>query len=168
MTLVEQARGVRAAQHRHGGRRHRGRDAKFLYRFWRPTAIPLADTDDNPNTVADQHGCPCWRRPEPSGVSVRSRRPERCGGPGARPHLRRSQHVRAPDRHGPLLLREHITASRRRPTRPTTRACTADGIHFRTAVRDGRIIGDNVGRLVVRELLQPLYHDERDHRRRDD
>ena len=42
------------------------------------------------------------------------------------------------------------------------------GIHFRTAVRDGRIIGDSVGRLVVRELLQPLYPDERDHRRRDD
>jgi hypothetical protein len=29
------------------------------------------------------------------------------------------------------------------------------GIHFRSAVRDGRMIGDNVGRLVVDDLMQP-------------
>jgi hypothetical protein len=33
------------------------------------------------------------------------------------------------------------------------------GIHFRTAVRDGRLIGDNVGRLVVETLLRPFHHD---------
>ncbi len=35
-----------------------GFDAKYRYGFWRPrTAIPQADADDNPNTVAD----PAWR-----------------------------------------------------------------------------------------------------------
>ena len=33
------------------------------------------------------------------------------------------------------------------------------GIHFRTAVRDGRTIGDNVGRLVMDTLMLPLHDD---------
>ena len=32
------------------------------------------------------------------------------------------------------------------------------GIHFRTAVRDGRTIGDNVGRLVTETLMRPLHY----------
>ena len=41
------------------------------------------------------------------------------------------------------------------------------GIHFRSAVRDGRIIGDNVGRLVMETLMLPLHNDD-DHNHNDD
>ena len=34
------------------------------------------------------------------------------------------------------------------------------GIHFRSAVRDGRKIGDSVGRLVMDTLMRPLQDDD--------
>ncbi len=42
------------------------------------------------------------------------------------------------------------------------------GIHFRTAVRDGRTIGDNVGRLVMDTLMLPLDDDDDDDDDHDD
>ena len=41
------------------------------------------------------------------------------------------------------------------------------GIHFRSAVRDGRIIGDNVGRLAMETLMLPLHNDD-NHNHNDD
>ena len=39
-------------------------EAKYHYRFWRPvTAIPAADTDENPWTDADPTGFRCWCTP---------------------------------------------------------------------------------------------------------
>ena len=36
-------------------------NAKNYYDTWRPvTAIQQADTDGNPDTVADRAGCRCW------------------------------------------------------------------------------------------------------------
>ena len=73
-------------------------DAKFLYRLWRPfSAIPLAETDGNAATAADAGWTSSARDAESPGISVRSRRPQRCGGPRARPYLRRQNHVHAPD-----------------------------------------------------------------------
>ena len=139
-------------------------DAKFLYRFWRPfTAIPLADTDGNPFTEAD----PSWKtlfatpnhQEYPSGHGGLS---------GAAARVLASMFG---DRNtvthrtdtAPYAPRTHHSFSEAADEANDSRVY--GGIHFRTAVRDGRIIGDNVGRLVVRELLQPLYpeHDDRRH-----
>jgi membrane-associated phospholipid phosphatase len=142
-------------------------DAKYLYRFWRPfSAIPLADTDDNPATMAE----PTWK----SLVAT-------------------PNHQEYPSGHGGLsgaaarvlgeLFGDHSTFTHRTdtaPFAPRTHRSFSDaadeannsrvygGIHFRTAVRDGRILGDNVGSLVVNDLLRPLYGEDHDHDRGDD
>jgi hypothetical protein len=36
------------------------------------------------------------------------------------------------------------------------------GIHFRSAVKAGRLIGDNVGRLAMETLMLPLHGDHGD------
>ena len=142
-------------------------DAKFLYRFWRPfSAIPLAELDGNPSTEAD-----------PSWTSL----------------VLTPNHQEYPSGHGGLsgaaarvlgsIFGDRTTFTHRTDTAPfaprTHRsfAGAADeannsrvygGIHFRTAVRDGRIIGDNVGRLAMETLLRPLCdddHDDGDHGR---
>jgi hypothetical protein len=142
-------------------------DAKYLYRFWRPfSAIPLADADGNPATVAE----PTWK----SLVAT-------------------PNHQEYPSGHGGLsgaaarvlaeLFGDRTTFTHRTdtaPFAPRTHRSFSDaadeannsrvygGIHFRTAVRDGRILGDNVGSLVVNDLLRPLHGEDHDHDRRDD
>ena len=123
-------------------------DAKFLYRLWRPfSAIPLAATDGNASTAAD---------------------------PGWTPLLLTPNHQEYPSGHGGLsgaaarvladIFGDRTRFTHRTDTAPfaprTHRSFSAaadeannsrvyGGIHFRTAVRDGRTIGDNVGRLVM-------------------
>lgn len=137
-------------------------DAKFFYRFWRPfSAIPLADTDGNGSTAAD----PAW-------TSL----------------LLTPNHQEYPSGHGGLsgaaarvladIFGNRTTFTHRTDTAPfaprTHRSFSAaadeannsrvyGGIHFRTAVRDGRIIGDNVGALAMETLLLPLHDDDDDH-----
>ena len=133
-------------------------DAKFQYKFWRPfTAIPLAGTDGNDSTVAD----PGW-------ISL----------------LSTPNHQEYPSGHGGLsgaaarvlgrIFGDKNTFTHRTDTAPfmprTHRRFSAaadeannsrvyGGIHFRSAVRDGRTIGDNVGRLVMDTLMLPLHDD---------
>jgi hypothetical protein len=136
-------------------------DAKFFYRFWRPfSAIPLADTDGNGSTAAD----PAWK-----------------------PLLLTPNHQEYPSGHGGLsgaaarvladIFGNRTTFTHRTDTAPfaprTHRSFSAaadeannsrvyGGIHFRTAVRDGRIIGDNVGKLAMETLMLPLHDDDDD------
>lgn len=136
-------------------------DAKFFYRFWRPfSAIPLADTDGNGSSAAD----PAWT-----------------------PLLLTPNHQEYPSGHGGLsgaaarvladIFGNRTTFTHRTDTAPfaprTHRSFSAaadeannsrvyGGIHFRTAVRDGRIIGDNVGELAMETLMLPLHDDDDD------
>jgi hypothetical protein len=144
-------------------------DAKFLYRFWRPfSAIPQADSDDNPLTLAD----PAW-------TSL----------------VLTPNHQEYPSGHGGLsgaaarvlarLFGDNTTFTHRTDTAPFAPrthhsfSAAADeannsrvygGIHFRSAVKDGRTIGDQVGRLVMDTLLRPIHgpqwDDDDDARRR--
>ena len=134
-------------------------DAKFLYRLWRPfSAIPLADTDDNPSTSADSAWRPLLVTPNhqeyPSGHGGLS-------GAAARVLARifgnRTTFTHRTDT-APFAPRTHESFSAAADEANDSRVY--GGIHFRTAVRDGRIIGDNVGRLVMETLMLPLHHDD--------
>ena len=141
-------------------------DAKFLYRFWRPfTAIPLAGTDGNPSTVAD----PDWKtlfvtpnhQEYPSGHGGLS-------GAAARVLARlfgdNTTFTHRSDT-APFIPRTHKRFSAAADEANNSRVY--GGIHFRSAVRDGRTIGDNVGRLVTDTLMLPR-HDHDDHDDDDD
>jgi membrane-associated phospholipid phosphatase len=136
-------------------------DAKFVYRFWRPfSAIPLAGTDGNPSTEADPNWKTLFTTPNhqeyPSGHGGLS-------GAAARVLAR--------------LFGDHTTFTHRSDTAPFMPrthkkfSAAADeannsrvygGIHFRTAVRDGRTIGDRVGTLVMDTLMRPVHDDDDD------
>ena len=136
-------------------------DAKFVSRFWRPfSAIPLAGTDGNAATTAD----PNWKS-----------------------LLSTPNHQEYPSGHGGLsgaaarvlaaIFGDRTTFTHRTDTAPfaprthrrfSTAADEANnsrvygGIHFRSAVTAGRIIGDSVGRLAMETLLLPLHNDHDD------
>jgi hypothetical protein len=161
MTLVEQARVFALLNIAMADAGIGVFDAKYLYRFWRPfSAIPLADTDGNPATEKES----TWK----SLVAT-------------------PNHQEYPSGHGGLsgaaarvlgeLFGDHTTFTHRTdtaPFAPRTHHSFSDaadeannsrvygGIHFRTAVRDGRILGDNVGSLVVNDLLRPLHGEDHD------
>lgn len=130
-------------------------DAKFFYRFWRPiSAITLADTDGNAATTPDPGWTPLIPTPNhqeyPSGHSGLS-------GAAARVLARvfgdRTTFTHATEI-APFAPRTHRSFSSAADEANESRIY--GGIHFRTAVRHGRILGDNVGRLVVTTLLQRL------------
>ena len=129
-------------------------DAKFHYRFWRPfSAIPLADTDGNPPTVADPAWTPLLATPNhqeyPSGhgglSGAAARVLARIFGDKTGFTHRTDTAPFAPRTHQLLLAADEANNSR-----------VYGGIHFRTAVRDGRTIGDRVGRLLE-TLMRPSY-----------
>jgi hypothetical protein len=132
-------------------------DAKFLYRFWRPfTAIPLAGTDGNPSTEADSGWTPLLSTPNhqeyPSGHGGLS---------GAAARVLARVFGKATFTHrtdtAPFAPRTHRSFSAAADEANNSRVY--GGIHFRSAVRDGRTIGDNVGRLVMDTLMRPLHDD---------
>ena len=137
-------------------------DAKFLYRFWRPfSAIPLAGTDGNPSTAADPGWTPLLSTPNhqeyPSGHGGLSGAAARVL---ARVFGNRTTFTHRTDT-APFAPRTHRSFSAAADEANNSRVY--GGIHFRSAVRDGRTIGDNVGRLVMDTLMLPLHdHHDRD------
>jgi len=131
-------------------------DSKFEFRFWRPfSAIPLADTDGNPLTAAD----PAWK-PLLATPNHQEYASGHSGLSGAAARVLAS------------IFGDRTTFTHRTDTAPyaprTHRRFSAaadeannsriyGGIHFRSAVRDGRIMGDNVGKLVMETLMLPLH-----------
>jgi hypothetical protein len=136
-------------------------DAKFLYRFWRPfTAIPLAETDGNDSTVAD----PAWK--SLASTPNHQEYPSGHGGlSGAAARVLggifgdKTTFTHRTDT-APFMPRTHKRFSAAADEANNSRIYA--GIHFRSAVRDGRTIGDNVGRLVMDTLMLPLDDDDDD------
>jgi hypothetical protein len=142
-------------------------DAKFEFRLWRPfSAVPLAGDDDNPATVADAAWTPLLTTPNhqeyPSGHGGLS-------GAAARVLARvfgdRTAFTHRTDT-APFAPRAHKSFSAAADEANNSRVY--GGIHFRTAVRDGRTIGDSVGRLVTETLMRPLHHGGHDDDHHDD
>ena len=134
-------------------------DAKFLYRLWRPfSAIPLAATDGNASTAADPGWTPLLLTPNhqeyPSGhgglSGAASRVLTTVFGERARFTHRTDTAPFAPRTHGSFSAAADEANNSR----------VYGGIHFRSAVRDGRTIGDNVGRLVMDNLMRPRHDDD--------
>jgi len=136
-------------------------DAKFEFRFWRPfSAIPLAGDDGNPATAAD----PAWttlvltpnHQEYPSGHGGLS---------GAAAHVLgrffgdKTTFTHRSDT-APYAPRTHRRFSAAADEANNSRVY--GGIHFRSAVREGRLIGDNVGRLAMETLMLPLHGDHGD------
>ncbi len=134
-------------------------DAKFHYRFWRPfSAIPLADTDGNNATIADPAWTPLLVTPNhqeyPSGHGGLS-------GAAARVLTRifgdRTAFTHRSDT-APFAPRTHANFAEAADEANNSRVY--GGIHFRSAVRDGRTIGDRVGNLVLETLMRPSDHND--------
>jgi hypothetical protein len=130
-------------------------DAKYHYWFWRPyQAIPRADTDGNPATVAD----PTWTplRPTPN-------HPEY---PSA--HASHSTAVAAALRaffgtdNVSFSLDSRVTGTTREYERfhdavkEVNRARVLAGFHFRNSDQEGSSVGRNVARYVDENYFQPL------------
>lgn len=133
-------------------------DAKYHYEFWRPvTAIRLADTDGNPDTDEDPEWRPLIVTPAfPEYTSAHSS--ASCAAAtvlaayfGAdTPFNLESQPVPGWSRYYPnfsAALDEVIEAR------------VFAGIHFRTACEDGQIVGSNVARYVLDNLMWRIHGD---------
>ena len=132
-------------------------DAKYHYWFWRPyQAIPHADTDGNPQTVAD----PTW---QPLGATPNF--PEY---PSA--HACHSTAVVAAldaffgtDK-VPFTLDSRVTNTTRHYDRlhdivkDVDQARVLVGFHFLNSDLQGSALGRKVGRYVADHLFQPLCH----------
>jgi membrane-associated phospholipid phosphatase len=130
-------------------------EAKYHYVFWRPvTAIPLADTDGNPATMADPSWMPLFATPNhpeyPSGHSTVS---------GAAAVVLAS--FFGENRHftmdNDLLI--GVTRSYRSFTQALDEVKNARifaGIHFRSACDDGQATGIQVASWVLDNALLPV------------
>ncbi len=133
-------------------------DSKYTYRFWRPvTAIPLADTDGNDETVAD----PAWTPLRPTPLHPEYPSGHSCVSTAAAKVLT-------------SFFGTHSAFSTATSTCPAgvvrgydSFKALADevgdsriyiGFHFRSSIRDGAKIGRHVGHWTVRRFLQPLEH----------
>jgi hypothetical protein len=130
-------------------------EAKYYYRFWRPiSAIRLADTDGNPDTSADLGWTPLLTTPNhpdyPSGHATVS--------PAAGTVLKAYFGDGAAF---PLTseILPGVTRSYSNISQAVDEAFDAriyGGIHFRSACRDGQLMGNQVGSLVMTTVAQRL------------
>jgi hypothetical protein len=136
-------------------------DAKYDYVFWRPvTAIPLADTDGNPNTIADPAWQPLFGTPNhpeyPSGHSCAS---------GAAGRVLESYF----GHHTPFSVQSDVMLGVVRSF-PNFAAALEEiknarvfaGIHFRTACNDGQSLGVSVSDYVIGHSLRRVDDDDDD------
>jgi hypothetical protein len=130
-------------------------DAKYTYSFWRPiTAIQLADTDGNDNTIADQTWTPLITTPAfPEYPSAHS-----CVSGAATRILSQtfgeetSFNVGSDAMLGVTRRFTNFSAA----LQEIMNARVFGGIHFGTACVDGTALGISVGDYVMAHALRPI------------
>src|SRR5262249_37499996 len=132
--------------------------AKYFYNFWRPvTAIRAGGTDNNPDTVADPAWLPFLVTPNipdyPSTHSVLGAAAAEvlacfCGADA----ISFATMSGAPN---PGITRSFNSFSQAAQENANSRVYA--GIHFRSACRDGLILGGQVGRYAFEHTLQPAF-----------
>ena len=134
-------------------------EAKYHFVFWRPvTAVPLADTDSNPATIADPAWMPLFATPAhpeyPSGHSCVS------GAAGvvlARFFGERTRfNVESDVMPGVVRQFDSFSAA----LGEVKNARIFAGIHFRSATDDGQTLGASVAGYVLHNAMQPLNADD--------
>jgi hypothetical protein len=133
-------------------------EAKYHYVFWRPvTAIPLADTDGNPATAADPGWSPLLITPPfpeyPSGHSSVSGAAASNFGEYSSFSVPTDSTV--PGLAGVVRSFSSFTAA----TDEVNNARVFGGIHFRTAVNDGRSLGTAIANYVIQHAFLSLNGD---------
>jgi membrane-associated phospholipid phosphatase len=130
-------------------------DAKYFYVFWRPvTAIPLADTDDNPATIADLSWTPLLVTPaHPEYPSAHST----ISGAGATVLADyfgedTSFSVKSDVLLGVVRSFPSFSAA----LDEITDARVFAGIHFRSACNDGQATGIAVANYILDNAFQPV------------
>jgi len=131
-------------------------DAKYHYVFWRPvTAIPLADTDGNPDTLADPTWVPLFATPNfpeyPSGHSEFS---------GAAATVLASYFGEGTS----FTVDSNVTLGVVRSFSSFSAALDElqdarvfAGIHFRAACVDGQAAGTALANYILENSLQPVH-----------
>jgi hypothetical protein len=129
-------------------------DAKYTYNFWRPvTAIRAADTDDNPDTLADAAWLPEVGNTTPDPAYPGAHAVISAAGENVLRFFFKNDHF---DFH---VSSEVLPGVERSFTRFSDAAQEATlsrifaGVHFRTDLTSGRRLGDAVADFVVDHLL---------------
>jgi hypothetical protein len=134
-----------------------GFEAKYFYRFWRPrTAIPQADTDGNPDTIADPGWTPLLQVSHPEypsahgffSTAVVEAVRAFFGTNGVAWTIATSQ-AAVPQ----LLQPERVYDNLRAITREIDDARVWAGLHWRHSMRDG----DRLGRKVARHVFERFF-----------
>jgi len=134
-------------------------DAKYDYLFWRPvTAIPLADTDGNPNTTADPTWQPLFATPNhpeyPSGHSCAS------GAAGRVLERYFGDHTSFTVESDVMLGVVRSFSNFSAALEEIKNARVFAGIHFRTACNEGQSLGTSVSNYVISHSLRRVGDDD--------
>ena len=130
-------------------------EAKYHYVFWRPvTAIPLADTDNNPATIADPAWMPLFATPAhpeyPSGHSCVSG----AAGVVLATFFGEKTRIGVTSDVMPGVVRQFDNFSD--ALEEVKNARIFAGIHFRSACDDGQALGVSVADYVLHHAMQPV------------
>jgi hypothetical protein len=130
-------------------------DAKYTYVSWRPvTAIPLADTDGNPNTLADPAWMPLFATPaHPEYPSAHSCLSAAAGAVLANRFGERT-HFSVESDLMPGVLRSFQSFTSALDEVKNARIFA--GIHFRFSTDDGETLGASVAEYVLDHAVQPV------------
>ena len=131
-------------------------EAKYSYTFWRPiTAIPLADTDGNPATIADPTWAPLFATPAhpeyPSGHSCIS------GAAAAVLADRFGERTRFSAESDTMLGVTRSFRSFSSALEEVQNARIFAGIHFRAATEDGQALGASVADYVLDHVATRVH-----------
>jgi hypothetical protein len=137
-------------------------DAKYHYNYWRPiTAIQLADTDGNPDTIAQANWTPLRSTPPYQEYSSGHASVTAAGQEVLTEYF--GSHVPVSgwsEAFGPATVRSYPSFSAAADEANLSRIWL--GIHFRTAVKDARAAGDAIGAYVMQHAMSRLHghHDD--------
>ena len=146
--------------------------SKYHYRFWRPrTAVPQADLDGNPETIADATWASFIATPNhPEYPALHA-----CNGGSFAETLRQfygTDHLNLTLTSTKAVLHptHQFTTTSEMPIE-TANARVYGGVHFRKSTRDGVTLGRRTARWISRHYFRPLHerdeHEYRDHDRSD-